>query len=277
MASRIAVGKDSEVLAERISSIEAKGQENGSTASRINISGRALLLSRLFNNNNEQAEIPVETNTTDSAVTGSKSIVHWLTNEDRATLEKAYEYADSNGVDLRYVDDLASDMAMYRYSKSVTQGDIYNLEGRKLTFDFTDSDKKIADRISNSEAVNETRIDRGFISWILDSSKPNHAVRFDFLEYIVHKLPASDAAVDNHSDKNFRFYKGGPNAIVTNVSDEVNTYYISFKPEYVSVNGVGRWVKDGENGDEKNKTIANELTKQKNSQAMLLLKYLIGE
>lgn len=278
-SSQITAEKDSAIAKEKAGSREVKHQEDAKSIQNISISGRALMLSRLFNQNNENTETPVETNTTDSAITGSKSIVHWLTNEDRTTLEKAYEYADSNGIDLRYVDDLASDMAMYRYTKSVTRGDIYDLEGHKVTFDFTDADRNVADRIRNSAAANETRIDRGFLEWVLDSSKPNHAVKFEFLELMVHELPANEAKSNTYSGEDFKSYIGGPNEIVTRVSTEVNTYYTSFKPEYVSINGVGRWLTDSKDGgtEKEQKDMINDLLKQQETQAMTLLRYLISE
>lgn len=278
-SSQITAAKYNTITKEKAGSREVEHQADAESIPSIKISGRALMLSRLFNQNNENTEIPVETNTTDSAITGSKSIVHWLTNEDRTTLEKAYEYANANGIDLRYVDDLASDMAMYRYTKSVTRGDIYDLEGHKVTFDFTDADRNIADRIKNSATANETRIDRGFLEWVLDSSKPNHAVKFEFLELMVHELPANEAKSNNYSGEDFKSYIGGPNEIVTRVSTEVNTYYTSFKPDYVSINGVGRWLTDSKDGgtEKEQNTTINNLLKQQETQAMTLLQYLISE
>lgn len=161
------------------------------------ISGHTLLMSRVMRAENPKVEPPVikEFNET----TRKLPTAHFLTTEDRITVAKVFEYAQQQGSDLGYVDQLAGALAQYRKSNNgeqMSMVDIATIPGRTKKYEFTSTDKATIERILNSEAFKSTELDAGFIRHATDK---NHAhvnhTDFNFLEQVVTKFSAqSDKA-----------------------------------------------------------------------------------
>lgn len=102
-----------------------------SASGQVNLSGWGLMMSRLFGNSD--ANPPVQTQLTRDTI--ALNSVHFLTTNDRDMLSELYAKAQQEGVDLRYVDDLANDMGNYRMFSSVlanrNDGNSYDSEGRR--------------------------------------------------------------------------------------------------------------------------------------------------
>ena len=87
-------------------SVTSTAESNQSTS--VSLSGRAIMLSRLFGTQNSNTEPPVV-----SGVNGmdlkhiGMSPQNFLTTSDRALLSDMYEYAQQQGADLQNVDQLA--------------------------------------------------------------------------------------------------------------------------------------------------------------------------
>lgn len=164
--------------------------KNGSASERneptkATLSGKSLMMSRLFHTNDINAKIAVETNVNDSSVVQRTNHFAYLNESDREIIEKAYEISSANGIDLQYVNALASDMTSYRQSGHWPPGKLMDLEGREITFSLTANDSKIADRLKTSD-INS--FDPGFMKQILNGYKPGRAVDFRFLEFIAGEL-----------------------------------------------------------------------------------------
>ena len=167
--------------------------------------GRALLMSRVFRAAAD-ANPPIETVDKPGAFTAN-----FLTGQDREQLTKLYDFASENGIDLAHVDALAWDMAIYRQvNEKSTPGAIYDQEGRRVTYAFSEREAAIADRISAGSAKSNTYLDSGFIREILDPvSMPVHGTNLNFLEKAMEVLsPAGDAGEVDASSKQPGFQAG---------------------------------------------------------------------
>jgi len=167
--------------------------ELSSTAVLIN--GQTLLRQRVFMSAPD-VEPPVITD---------KKLMHailpvpqYLTMADRQLLGEIYEFARSESIDLKYVDLYALTLADYRYCDNGklinphNQGRMYDLEGHRLSYSFTDANEAHAQRIRNSPALESTRLDKGFI--MFDTDKNYSAMRhddFEFLELLVNRFSSS--------------------------------------------------------------------------------------
>lgn len=206
---------------------------NGAQDTTVNISGHAMLLSRLFNTTDMNADIPVlHTLTADN--TGQLS--SFLTKDDRKTLETAYQYVSKNGMDPRYVDNLAHDLAWYRQCPN-DKGPLYDMGGHRLTFEFSATDTKAMDRIKNGDAINQTSIDRGFVDYVFNPLVPGHSVNFQFLEKMVSVLSTSPdkmpAASGSDTMPSFTNYVPPKDDYITHISAQAEVFVP--KP--------GEWVK----------------------------------
>lgn len=190
---------------------------NGAQDTAVNISGHAMLLSRLFNTTDMNADIPVEY--VHKMNTGQSFYIS-LTKDDRKMLETAYQYVSKNGMDPRYVDDMAFDLANYRAFPN-SKGPLGDMAGHRLTFEFSAADTKVMDRIKNSDAINQTSIDRGFVDYV----GPGHAVNFQFLEKMIsvfsNSQDKSPTAFGNDTPPSFTSYVPQKNDFITHVSAEV--------------------------------------------------------
>jgi len=158
-----------------------------------NVSGTAILLSRLFNSDGS-VEPRVETTTTTSNT--SASVYSFLTKSDREMLATVYEYASANGIDPLKVDGLAFDLGGYRMSgpggPPDTAGKMYDLQGNPRIPEFNAEDEAVAQRVLTSKAMGDTLIDHGFLEAIFTPTKRSvHASDFSFLEDVVYAFSAS--------------------------------------------------------------------------------------
>ncbi|BBL24113.1 MULTISPECIES: hypothetical protein [Comamonas] len=218
------------------SSAKAPDAEAGTSnaAVSVNISGKALLYSRIFRTTDLSKELHVETEVgTTKSLTTSK--YDYLSRDDRELLASIYDYASDNNIDLRHVDIFADELAGFRQSGWVPAGDLYTLDGRKITADFNSADKEVANRIKDSKEFSSTKIDKAFLNRILDSSRPVHAVDFEFLEHLVSAFSAD--GVPSNSAEKFATYDNKPGSWVTHISDEVDARFIPEEPDLISING----------------------------------------
>jgi len=132
--------------------------EPAANADHVKLSGHALMLSRLFGQDEATytGKVMTDRNSTTTA------LVPYLTGEDRAMLEKMYDYSVANGIDLRHVDALGGDLAFYRrFGASSGAHDLFDTEGHALAFEFSQTDKAYAERIADNSAT--STIDQGFL------------------------------------------------------------------------------------------------------------------
>lgn len=152
------------------------------------LTGKSLLMSRMFHNNDANASIPVAT-----VDNGSVPAINFLTTTDRSQMSELYDYASKNNIDLAQVDGVAFDLAMYRQSgENSTPGNLYDMQGYKVTYAFPPSDAKVANRILSDTTLKNTSLDHGFIKEVLDPvSTPVHASNLKFLEKVISILSPS--------------------------------------------------------------------------------------
>ncbi len=111
--------------------------------STVAISGEALLRQRLFHVTDPNRTLPV-LGKVECGALGSR--VDFLTRSDRQLLGDVYEWAQEQGADLKYVDDLGFRLASYRESDNgrimvrENTGHNYDGEGHKLYLSFIDKD-----------------------------------------------------------------------------------------------------------------------------------------
>lgn len=158
-----------------------------------NVSGTAILLSRLFNSDGS-VEPRVETTTTTSNT--SASVYSFLTKSDREMLATVYEYASANGLDPLKVDGLAFDLGVYRRAGPGgpldNVGKAYDLQGNPFIAEFNAEDEAVAQRVLTSKAMGDTLIDRGFLEAVFTPTRMSvHASDFSFLEDVVYAFSAS--------------------------------------------------------------------------------------
>ena len=204
----------------------------------VTLSGRGMLISRLFGENESTYTGEVQTNPKDKAYTGA--LIPFLTTQDRALLEEMYVYAAENGIDLKHVDALGGDLAGYRkHGRSAVHEGQYDLEGHQMTTELSTTNKVAAERIAVSDALNTTRLDAGFIQSELDAG--GHAVNHAFLERMVEVFSiggSSDQATSANRGP-IAAYSAEANKLVVKLSADVRL--VIPEADYANVDGVGRW------------------------------------
>ncbi|MEE4340566.1 hypothetical protein V2J66_02990 [Pseudomonas alliivorans] len=158
----------------------------------VSISGEALLRQRLFHITDPNRAVPVLGKADCGAL---HSGVEFLTRDDRQLLGDVYEWAQEQGADLKYVDDLGLRLASYREADNgrmmvrENTGRSYDGEGHKLYLSFTDKDAASAKRILEGDALKTTRLDHGFVRFITDKDygSINHN-DFDFMEQVINRF-----------------------------------------------------------------------------------------
>ena len=224
--------------------IEAAKQETapGSAASvapendttKVSISGRAMMLSRLFHTSDPNANPSIEHSATTSNLSGS--VYSFLNTSDRQVLSKLYNYASSNGIDPEKVDRVAFDLGCYRMDGSSgsddTAGALYDLQGNPIISEFNAPDEAAAQKILTSKAMGDTSIDHGFLRTVLTPTKvPLHASDFGFLQQAVFAFSAtgSDGSADPNASPVIRPKKDDfPQLkLNTNTNESGNTTLLS--------------------------------------------------
>lgn len=211
----------------------------------VSLSGKAIMLSRLFGTNDPNATPAVMSGIGKDGVLS----VYYLTESDRTLVSDMYAYAQQQGADLQYVDSLALTLSVYRYhdnGRLLGGFDSFDAQGHKLTSSYSPADTEIANRILNGDAINSTRLDHGFLRQILDPSYAlGNASNMGFMEQMVVKF--SDKGAANMSlDPKFSTYSGYDSAVrnvVITASKEIldPNPSATWVADYTSINGVGHW------------------------------------
>ncbi len=157
--------------------------------------GREIMISRLFGGREPPVAQPPAT-----LYNIAQKSSDFLNLDDRSLISDMYAYAQAEGAALEYVDRLIKSLSTYRnYSdgRQLGNGNIghYDPDGYKVSYEFKPEDRAIASRILNSAAINSTRIDQGFLRYVLD---PGHGAFMNvgglpFLERMVSKLSSEGA------------------------------------------------------------------------------------
>ncbi|MFD4838014.1 hypothetical protein ACFWP0_10935 [Achromobacter sp. NPDC058515] len=212
--------------------------EQAPLSSVATFSGRSIMLLRLFGS--ESAEPRWETTLTNDNI--GLSSRHFLTAADRDMLADLYGQAYQQGVDLRYVDDLAADLGHYRMFNRVAgnanSGGMFDEAGRAQTFHFTGKDAATANRILDGDAMASSRLDAGFLRFELDPGYSfSHRANFQFLEEVVNKFGKRGVSPEDLFDSRFATYEseGKENFFVELSSEVVRP---PSEPDFVNIDDV---------------------------------------
>lgn len=178
-----------------------------------NAEGYQVMIKRLFGEFEPNYISPAETGTISSMY---RPDVHCITREDRVLLSNLYVYAQAQGADLRYVDDLAREIGVYRRHLngttllSMNTGGSYDSSGRQRSVRFTPESAAAASRILDSKAFKSTLLDKGFLRFATNPGYLPYSPTsdLDFVEQLVKKFSGeSDEATS--LDKRFAMYPEG--------------------------------------------------------------------
>lgn len=212
----------------------------------VTLSGRSIMLSRLFRTQDTDSPPSVASASADLTRTHlSQNPVDFLTKGDLSLVSDIYAYAKQNGADLTHVDTLAITLGTYRQfdngkTLSGFNGSQFDSEGHQLSSSYSPSDTATANRILNGDAIKSTRLDPGFLNYIL---QPTHALSnmasVDFMEGIVNRF--SDRGAETMSlDSKFSAFvtkDSAANSVVITASKEV----VNNPPKSQIANINGRW------------------------------------
>lgn len=191
--------------------------------STVSISGQALLQQRVFcgreplylskpPGNMSWAMYPIP--------------VDFLTKQDCELLSQVYEFAQNSGADLGFVDNLGSNLADYRSNNNGrimsphNRGRMFDGEGHKVSYTFTDKDAATVKRILASDAIKTTQLDLGFIRFQTNVDYGALSYNnFEFMEQVIDKFSAKGADVPP-LDARFLRYEYGKQTCVTHLSKE---------------------------------------------------------
>lgn len=181
--------------------VEDKSDTPKPQQSTVTISGKALLLSRLFKSDGLYGEPKIDSTSTTANTSGS--VYSFLTDVDIDVLSKLYEMATTSGETLEQIDNIAFDLAHYRRAGPGgpidTTGLIFDKSGQPIISEFNPGDEAIAQRVLTSKAMSDTSFDRGFLLSVFTPGKmPVHASDFSFLEKAVYAF--SVAGYDGSTD-----------------------------------------------------------------------------
>lgn len=159
------------------------------------VNGREIMIARLFAGSEPPVALPPATLHNIAQRTSE-----FLNHDDRALVSDMYAYAQAEGADLSFVDRLVRALGHYRnYSDGRQFGSVnighYDADRYKVSYDFKPEDSAIASRVLNGSAISSTRIDQGFVRYILD---PGHGAFMNvggipFLERMVNKFSSEGA------------------------------------------------------------------------------------
>lgn len=173
------------------------------------ISGHALFMSRVMRAQDPKVEPPIVTEFNET--TRKLPAANFLNAQDRKMVASVFEYAQKQGADLGYVDQLAGALGNYRKTNNgeqMSMVDIATIPGRTKKYQFTDTDKATIQRILNSDAFKTTELDAGFIRHATDDKHAhiNHT-DFNFLEQVVSKFSAQGDKAEPMGNR-FNRYSG---------------------------------------------------------------------
>lgn len=166
----------------------------------------------------------------------------FLTKSDLGALSHLYDQAQTQGADLRYVDDIARDLGNCRkfgsVSGSYNTGNSHDTTGRVQTVSFTDKDAATASRILSGDNFANSGLDPAFIRYELDPGYSfSHTASFDYLESIM-KTTGSDATSKSQfmASPFATYVSQGQNNYIINTASEA-TLKIE-EPDVISKDGV---------------------------------------
>lgn len=210
-----------------------------STATK-NDEGHQILVSRVFNGTE-----PVLSTVAETGHSEKTPDAHYLTRQDRTLLSHVYAWAQGLGIDLRYVDDLASELGVYRhYDDGRTLGNTdkyarYDGSGRELSVGFTPENALLAKRILGGLDSSDTLLDKGFLRFELN---PRYMPGRDgcdltFLELVVNRF-STNGSKDSELNDHFATYpeNRGRTKILEWSKQIRRTAY--GEPHAISINGV---------------------------------------
>ncbi|TFF13449.1 hypothetical protein EXW72_01050 [Pseudomonas sp. BCA14] len=169
--------------------VQSNLSASASSPKSTSFNGRDFMIDRLFHGSEPPVAKPPATR--DNSYMNP---AEFLNLDDRSLIADMYAYAHAEGADLTYVTYLASILSTYRYYSDGSQlrggNNGYDADGYRVTFDFKKEEAQIASRILNGSAINSTRIDQGFLRYILH---PDHGAftnigGIPFLERMVNKF-----------------------------------------------------------------------------------------
>jgi hypothetical protein len=191
-------------------------------ASPVSISGKAFVMARLFEGHVLEPAVVHYAPGLDSMFP-----TYFLTQGDRELLGSVYEFAQGEGIDLAYVDDLAGGIAHYRRADNgkevLPQRPLmrFDMEGHEVTYTFNEKAAATANRIMAGEGIKSTGFDKGFLRFALDVAySPMSTLNFDFLEQVVNRFSDVGATVTDLGNRFSHFQRGEKNYI-KHVSKEV--------------------------------------------------------
>ncbi|GHT84544.1 hypothetical protein AGMMS49960_15400 [Betaproteobacteria bacterium] len=190
----------------------ASSSATPAASTHVNISGRALLLSRIFKVSDPDKEPRVEYDTQKTFANSGVPVYNYLTTQDRNQLSQIYEYATNKGYDLKVVDELAFQWAYYRSSpnsesslhynasKGVAEGAFDPVTGQLIVAEFNPEDEAIAQRLLTSKAFNHNNsiIPGNVLNALLDPGRggKHSAENLSFIQEIVYAFSPSGDATD---------------------------------------------------------------------------------
>jgi hypothetical protein len=187
----------------------------------VSINGQTLLRQRLFLSHPDVDPPMLDAKRMDVVLQPALC----LHKEDRLLLGEIYEFAQSENIDLAYVDRLGSALSNYRGSDngermlSPNVG-MFDLEGHRVSYSFTEADAATAKRIRESYSLPTTRLDRGFIDY--DTNKNRSSLfhsHFGFLELVINRF--SDSSEPMPVNGRFQRHEYVKNDFIKHLSKEV--------------------------------------------------------
>lgn len=177
-----------------------------------NDEGHQILVARIFNGTE-----PVLSTFAETGHSEKTPDAQYLNRQDRTLLSHVYAWAQGLGIDLRYVDDLASELGVYRhYDDGRSLGNIdknarYDGSGRELSVRFTPENALSAKRMLGGLASSNTLLDKGFLRFELD---PRYMPGRDgcdltFLEQVVNRF-STNGSKDSELNNHFAAYPENP-------------------------------------------------------------------
>lgn len=241
-SSKPTTGAETVLTAAFVTKDAAVTQTSNGQSSTVTISGRALMLSRLFHTQDANAQ-PSVASVNDGT---NQNPVAYLTEKDRTLVSDMYAYAQQQGSDLQHVDSLAITLGMYRQGDNgnrlggFNEGE-FDSQGHQLTSNYSVADTATANQILNGDAIKSTRLDSGFMNFIL---KPTNSLlngaNMEFMGQMVTKFSdkGTDAMTLDPKFATFTRKDSAVNNVVITASKEV--VYQAPKSQIANING--HWV-----------------------------------
>ena len=238
-------------VADATTQTTAANSNNNPQNTTVTLSGQALMLSRLFNTTDPNAPPEMSGVNGMSLTNIGRSPVSFLTSSDLTVLSNMYGYAQQQGADLQYVDQIAVALGSYRQENdgrtmiSFNAGS-FDLAGHQMTVNFNAQDAATATSILNGTAINSTELDHGFLRYTLNPGfgALTYNGSMQFLQQMVVKF-SGEGTANMTLDPKFSTYTPVSinDKVVFTASKEIlnPNPAATFVADYTSINGVGHW------------------------------------